>query len=102
MTALMTALQRHRLEILPADGTFRSSTIKLQLIVESTTDAFGDDRAASRFDVDVDGVDHFVDFDVDVGDLGFGEQRAAKFGDFANEFRRVRSQMTTTSHWSET
>ena len=110
----MTALQRHRLEILPTDGTFRSSTVKLQLLVETTTGSFiGDDSAASGFfDVDgVDGVDealgvdNFVDFVVDVANLGFGEQRAAKFGDFANESRRVRSRMrqiTTTSHWSET
>jgi len=77
----MPALQRHRLEMLPADGTLGAAPMKLQLLVKSLPGAKkGTSGGAEAGGVDVSNSAAFcdaascpvVEYDVGVASLGFG------------------------------
>jgi len=84
MAALMAALQRHRLEMLPADGTLGATPMKLQLFVESLPGVTEEISVGGGVEVSGGAICHtvsvprpIVEFDVDVASLRFGEDGTA-------------------------
>ena len=77
MTTLMTALKRDCFQVLPANGAFRPTLVKIQLLLQLVIDAFKAGIAVVDATVadaafvagDVDIIFFIVEFDIQIADF---------------------------------